>query len=692
MLRVLERARRQQSEKRRKGAVLVLAVFFLAGILTFVGMSVDLGMINVTKSRMQATADSCALAAAQEIVAAIQDAGAEGSTVENVHAYAEDQARAMAKDVAQRNGFLLKDSDVDFGRRAWNAQSGRFEVNWNASPYNAVKVTVRKDGSNLDQADGRLKLMFAPVFGDKSIALKSQASAYVEARDFAAVLDYSGSMNFDSVPFKSGLSKDDVEDNLDDIWDALVDSNAHFSDDSSTLKFPSGGWGKINSYAGTYKYSSSANTIFDFLELGGSDDEGVRFYDYNYYSGFMMELGPGTYNLNNMPGNVDDDINSFRVPDGFSVTLWDFANQGGWQFGPRTSDVSSMGGYSNDAEWVVITGPDSSSYAVYPQEGRYSSGNFKGKPSKSESETLWKQYIQWVINYSNDGYSSKLYIDSNHDYRYDFGYRTLMMYMLYTKRYNNQSEDLWRVPAYPFKAVKDGMTQFNTFLTTLQFGDQLGLVDYATTARKQSSIDDADVSKPNNVVDVDLGTNYLTQDYYKIESIQLHHQASHYSGSTNIGDGIKHAREMLVAKGRTGARWQMIVMTDGAVNEPDNMPSMPAGWRTFDWDNLTDWTGDGVADYNESDIESGNWDGGTADQKRYVFYQAKLAKEQGIAIHAMAVGNGADTKMMKALATMGNGVYIHIPGGTSPEVMSATLEAKFNLLAGNVPPAKLLYE
>ncbi|MFK7820774.1 MAG: pilus assembly protein TadG-related protein [Planctomycetaceae bacterium] len=683
---MLKLIKKRTGDSKRKGAILVLAAFFLVGILTFVGMSVDLGLVNVTKTRMQTCADACALAAAQEIVAAIQDAS-KNPDIEDPHAYAETQAVAMAQSVASKNKFLVTKADVVFGRRSWDVSSQSFEVDWTASPYNAVKVTVRRDDDRTHRKDGKLNLLFGPAFGRKAVSLKTEAAAYVEARDFVTVLDFSGSMNYDSVPFQTSLDKDDVEDNLDDIYDALHASNAYYSDASGTKKFPTGGWGKINSYAGTYKVSSSANTIYDFLELGGEEsDEKVKFYDYNNYSKKILELGPGTYNLNNLSGNVDDDINSFKVPSGFSVTLWDFANQGGWKFGPKTSNVSSMGSYNNDAEWVVITGGSSTPYSPYPQEGRSSNGNFKGKPSESESEAMWKDYISWVISNSNDGNSSRLRIDSSHDYRYDFGYRTLMMYMVYEERRNDESEDLWRVPGYPYQAVKDGMSQFNSFLTNLSFGDSLGLVSYATTARKQNKILASDVSAPNSITNVDLGTKFMTTDYDKIETIQTHHQAAHYTESTNIGDGVKNAREILTSEGRAGARWQMLVMTDGKVNKPGSLPSLPSGWDTFDWNALTDWDGDGVANYDQSDINSGQ-----SDQKKYLFYETKVAVENGITVHTMAVGEGADRDLMKALATMGKGLYIEVRGNTTSEEMAQTLREKFNLLAGNVPPAKLLY-
>ncbi len=693
MLKVLTSAERQQmaGTEKRRGAIMVLSVFFLAGILVFIGMSVDLGMVNVTKTKMQACADSCALAAAQEIVAAIQAAGASGSEVEvdDVHLYAEQQARAIAKDIASRNGFLLLDDDIDFGRRSWSNQSQSFEIDWAGSPYNAVQVTVRRDGDDPTKADGKLPLLFAPAFGNESVALQTQASAYVEARDFVTILDYSRSMNFDSLPYYSSLNSGDVQNNLDNIYDELAASGAYYSDDSSTLKFPAGGWGEIDSYAGTYVYDSDKDDIYDALDLESDSDEGVRSYDYDNYSGYKGKFGPGTYNLSHYSG-MNQDINSFRVPSGFTITLRDYTDGTGWQFGPVSSDVSSMGSYNNDASWMEITSNSTDDwYIPFPQEGRTGvDGNLKGKPSRSQSRALWKDYIQWVIWNSNDGSSSLLRISSSRDYRYDFGYRTLMMYLLDQHCANHESEDLWRVSAYPFKAVKDGMTQFNTFLTDLSFGDTLGLVDYATTARKQNTIFGNDVSSPNTVSDVNLGSDYLTSDYHKIETIQFHHQGAHYSSSTNIGDGVKKAREILASEGRAGARWQMLVMTDGVVNQPSSLPSgLPSGWNSFDWDNLTDWDNDGVANYDNSDITSGSY----ANQKRYLFYQTKLAVEAGITVHTMAVGNGADTNIMRAVATMGNGVYIQIPGTATAEQMATLLEEKFNLLAGNVPPAKLLH-
>ena len=53
--------RRPVKIQKRRGVFFALAVVCLVAAMTFVGMSVDLGMITITKTRMQAAADSAAV-------------------------------------------------------------------------------------------------------------------------------------------------------------------------------------------------------------------------------------------------------------------------------------------------------------------------------------------------------------------------------------------------------------------------------------------------------------------------------------------------------------------------------------------------------------------------------------------------------------------------------------------------------
>ena len=69
-------------------------------------------------------------------------------------------------------------------------------------------------------------MIFAGAAGAEAQSITTDAVAFIESRDIVAVLDYSGSMVFDSV-FSSDtinrMGKSAVEDGLDDIWNSLVD-------------------------------------------------------------------------------------------------------------------------------------------------------------------------------------------------------------------------------------------------------------------------------------------------------------------------------------------------------------------------------------------------------------------------------------------------------------------------------------
>ncbi|MCH2203345.1 MAG: VWA domain-containing protein [Fuerstiella sp.] len=673
--------RRPVKIQKRRGVFFALAIVCLVAAMTFVGMSVDLGMITVTKTRMQAAADSAALAAAQEIVVAVRDAGEAGETdVQMIQAIAAADARTMAEHICDLNEFYIDPAvDVLLGSRLLAEDGVSYVETWGSPPYNMVKVIIRKTNPDEAAPDAKLPLSFAPIQGDRSQSLTATATAFIESRDIVSVLDYSGSMAYDSLIDSvtiDRMSLSQVESSLDDIWDALAASTVGFSNDSSTMKFPPGGLGEINSYEGTYIGSNSINTVFDALDLGG-DSEGVRFYNKNNYKKFMTELGPGTYNLNTMSGNLDDKINSFRVPDGYTVTLWDFENEGGWQYGPVSSDVSSMGsGYNNDAEWIVITNPaGSDGYVPFPQEGKTSSGGTrKGKPSKNSSETMWKDYIQFVKT------DSAL---NSYGYRKKYGYRTLMHYLISEHMMNHESEDLWRAPIYPHHAVKEGMSMFTEFLDNLGYGDNIGLITYATTSMRQTGLwdDGADVT-------VDLNGKHLTDDYDAIDTIQKHKQPGHYNRATGIGYGLEDALELIEEQGRYGAKKSILLMTDGQSNQyPSGFGEgdLPAGWN---WNEITDFDGDGVADF-EIDNSYGGWDSNWR-AALYAFMIAKQASDADIMVHTISVGSGADTDLMGAIASMTGGTHLWVPGGSTITEMEEDLQTAFAILAGQVPPARLV--
>ena len=630
--------------------MIVLGLVALIAALSFVGFTVDVGMINVTKSQMQAAADSAALAGAQEIVHAIMQVaenGGDGNDVAAASASAAAAAKTMAKDVVDLNGLYAEDGDIRLGKRIYDPATDDFNIVWGQGPYNMMEVTIRKDNPDVTAPDGKLELFFTPLYGDKTTTLEAKATAFINSRDIVSVLDFSGSMNFDSLPMSFTMQRltwSDIRSNLDTIWTELVTSNVRFSNKGHIKKFPPNGFGKINSENGTKITSTSISSVYSQLDL----DE-----DHLYVS---------TQSEFDLPVDV-------------------YARRRG-----RGGRSRRGGSPSPPPPPPAGPPPNHTSYAPFPQEGKYSNGNLKGMPSESTSEDLWEGYIDWVIDHStsNNHWDGVKLKGSGYDLRYRYGYRTLAMYMLIRHRENDQSEDLWRVSAYPFKAVKDGMTLFTEFLNGLSFGDYLGLVTYGTDSQVETGLNDAGVDET-----VNLGDEHLTRNYLDIDTIQRHKQASHYSGATNIGDGLKDARNLLEEQGSQRNRPTILLMTDGAVNRPSSVPSYAKNYP-FNWNALTDWDNDGVADYDNSDVYAyvaGN--GYYPNQKKWVLYQAKKAADAGFTIHTISVGEGADQGLMRAVATIGHGVWKHVQAQDT-ESLQAELNLTFAIMGGLVPPASLL--
>lgn len=303
----------------------------------------------------------------------------------------------------------------------------------------------------------------------------------------------------------------------------------------------------------------------------------------------------------------------------------------------------------------------------FPQSGRYSDGTPKPKLSDYWSDQMWYDYIYHVR--SIGGY-----------YRNRYGYRTLMDYFQEDRFDWYDSEDLWRTPHYPFNAIKNGATLFLDFLSELEFGDEVGLVGYGQWAVTQTDFYDGEV-------DIDISSDPITVDYATVNTIQRRHQAGEYAGWTAMGDGILHARELLVGEegnpddegfARPGARPTMFVLTDGQTNQK------PSGWSlptNFSWADWTDFDGDGNPDYTTSDTK-----------KQYAFWEATESIKKGITIHTMAVGEGADRDLMEAIAQASGGVYLSVPGGTSIAEMEDQVLDAFAAIASKVPPPKLVYE
>jgi Flp pilus assembly protein TadG len=625
------RSRRYACQKPRRGIVIVISAFLMVAMLGFVAFTVDTGQIIVTKTKMQGAVDAAALAASQEIVSVIYDAGAGQGDASDVNSIGVAAARARAQQVAEANDVYINASqDVQFGKRTYNEATEQWTIAWGDEPYNVVKVTARRDQDDTSQPDGKLPMAFAWVLGKESAKVTASAIAFVEARDIIVVLDYSGSMNDDS-ELKSidDIAQQDIEDNLQDIYEELGSPNI-----------------------GNMSWAPDGVTVEGQPASGPVPHISVKFGYNSIYVESTKDLSNVVLKYSNGSKQKYDNLDSNPSLTGtFSGTgsnsgkeiirAWIKSGNNASGDGPGYGEKFR---YPNDSAVKIALGLNN---VPYP----YNSGS-------------WDSYIDYAqtSGYIRDAGYRKLY-----------GGLTWTNYLLQQKPRSGQTSDLWKTPHYPFHSMKQGMSLFLDFLTDLNFGDNVGLVTYASEARREEALDNMGDGET-----ADLAGVLITDDYAAIDVIQRHKQAAHYSSSTALGDGIKVARELLAEQARAGARPVIFVMTDGNANVKPDGWSMPGGW---DWSEVTDFDGNGTADYTTSDSK-----------KQYAFYQAKKAIDQGYMLHTLTVGQNADRSLMGALAQSSGGVWIDVPGGSSIEDMTAEMKAAFREIAGKVPPPRLVHE
>jgi hypothetical protein len=249
-------------------------------IFGFLALSVDTGRVVLTQTEMQNAVDAASLAASQEIQAAVYAAGqGVGSATIDANSIAVAAARTMAQQVAAANDVYIDPAqDVVFGKRVYNPAGGNWSVEWGGTPYNVVKVTARRNGPDLSAPDGELPLAFGWAINKDSVPLETTATAFTEARDLVLVLDFSGSMNYDSL-LTSSLGLSTATELLDDMWDTLREVDPKWPG-TTMSKFPSAGFGTINSYFGTYVSSTDTATIRSSLGLNANNGDGSRKYPY----------------------------------------------------------------------------------------------------------------------------------------------------------------------------------------------------------------------------------------------------------------------------------------------------------------------------------------------------------------------------------------------------------------------------
>jgi Flp pilus assembly protein TadG len=187
-------------------------------------------------------------------------------------------------------------------------------------------------------------------------------------------------------------------------------------------------------------------------------------------------------------------------------------------------------------------------------------------------------------------------------------------------------------PWEPFTSVQNAAVTFaNKFYPQY---DQLGLVSYATTATLNSALTHT----------FGPGTPYNSAI-----------MALTPAGTTNIGHALFRARcELLSANSRADAARVIVLLTDGIPNVYNNSPLNACG-------STSTWTSCGSSS-------------GCAQATNFTTTQAQLARDAGIVIHVIGMGEDVNGALLQSVADIGGGIYLYSPD-------SAGLNSAFQTIA-----------
>ncbi len=692
----------QNLRQQRRGVFVVVMAISLVACLAFVAFSVDTGIMVLTRTRMQNTVDAAALAAANEIGYAVEHAG---SNVSNITEYAQAQARLKAQSLGTLNGIHIDpELDVRFGRWTTNQSSGVSSIEWDVSPANAVQVKARRTEADTSQPDGKLATLFAGIIGSSSVSIQVEATAYIESRDIALVLDFSSSMNDDSSYDVLGeRDRTALDVNMEEIYNQLDAVR-----DLGTMTFTPAWFQRTVTSGSKNGTATFKKTSIDLATSHAMSSVVLRYTDNNTdtrtvtgTSTTLTSTGSKTINKATVtiPGTLapatgsgtssgktatvafnNNTNNNISVTTTSSMTEIRLNYAGGTNTtstfsGTTSRTVTGSGLYVSSVRvkmgttYVTVNNPAGtsapSSFASTTLVFEETTANIQsflglGSVAYPWGSGSWSEFISYCQSdsqISSAGHARK------------YGGACLVNYLLRNKYTYASCSDLWRTSHYPFHSVKQGGQLFCSFLGDLGFGDEVGAVSYDVNSRREEVLN-------YDGFNINLSANPISGDFTSVSDIIGHRQAAHYSSNTNIGAGIYCGRQMLDASKRAGTRPTMLVMTDGLPTAQDSGWTFPSNW---DWDALFDYDGDGHRDYFTTNSNA-----------KYGLMRAKEAVDAGYTIHTMTVGMGGDPTYMEAIAHLGGGITITVPGDQTVAEMEADVLIGFQKIAAFVPPARLV--
>ncbi len=465
--------------------------------------------------------------------------------------------------------------------------------NWNSETHQLEPTSELPSALSVRMTYPNMPTFFGRVFGKNAFQVQSEAVAMYQPRDIMIVLDFSGSMN-----------------------------------DDSELK-------SINRFGFTTIMNGLAQM---YQELGNP-----------VYGN--MQFDPQYITVNGQPpqNNSQPQITvEYRYKSVYVTSTKDLSNVVLKFSNGRTQKFDNLSGKTG-----LFKGTGSNRnrpiYRVWVKSGNNASGEGPGygEPFDFSRSTI-NRTIKTALGldgvpypypsgswFSFINYCKSSYYNRKAGFRYKFGYANLINYWLEQKCRHSQTPDLWKCSAYPVTAVKDAVDVFMDYIRLVDTNDRVGLVIY------DAADGEAKLEVP------------LSQDLDHIVDVTRHRQAGHYHNMTNIGAGMRVAREHLQAHARRGAFKMMVLMTDGQAN-----------WYHHHYDRTA--------------------------ARNDVISEAYAAADLHYPVVAISLGAGADVNLMQQIADITESRQFNVPGGQSVAAYREDLIQVFQDIA-SARPLKLVH-
>jgi len=294
---------------RRRGSIATFALVVLVIFFAMLAFALDIGLIEVTRTQLQRTADSAASAAVWELIDEQVSLGSANSSVTT------ENARDTAEQYAALNAVLgsvpaLAESDVQTGYLADPTDPDEEIDTSGVNPPNAVRVLVRRTAGQ----NGEVPLFFAKLLGTDSARRSARATAAFVS-NFVGFRAPTDGTNLGMLPF--ALDIDTWNDMLDgtgsDNWTWNAESGEIEAGPDGILEmnlFPQGTGAPGN--RGTIDIGSNNNSTAD---IARQITDGVSPEDLEYHNGKLEFDDNGELFLNGDTGisaGVKDELESIK--------------------------------------------------------------------------------------------------------------------------------------------------------------------------------------------------------------------------------------------------------------------------------------------------------------------------------------------------------------------------------------------